>query len=85
MCNTVSGMVHLKESLLLIGKSSSCGGSGFPLSLWEWLFAICTTLYSRKYNALIALLNKTLLLQYFVCFHFMRLELNAFSNVCISL
>ena len=26
-------MVHIKEPLLLIGKSSLCGGSGFPLSL----------------------------------------------------
>ena len=29
----VCGMMHIKESLLLIGKSSLCGGSGFPLSL----------------------------------------------------
>ena len=30
-------MVHIKEPLLLIGKSSPCsGGSGFPLSLSEW-------------------------------------------------
>ena len=28
----VCGMVHIKEPLLLIGKSSICGGSGFPLS-----------------------------------------------------
>ena len=28
----VSGMMHIKEPLLLIGKSSLCGGSGFPLS-----------------------------------------------------
>ena len=33
MCNPVCGMVHIKEPLLLIGKSSPCGGSGFPLSL----------------------------------------------------
>ena len=26
--------------LLLFGKSSSCGGSGFPLSLSEWSFTI---------------------------------------------
>ena len=25
-------MMHIKEPLLLIGKSSLCGGSGFPLS-----------------------------------------------------
>ena len=26
-------MMHIKELLLLIGKSSTCGVSGFPLSL----------------------------------------------------
>ena len=36
----VCGIVHIKEPLLLIGKSSSCGGSGFPLSLSEWSFTI---------------------------------------------
>ena len=35
MCYPVCGMVHIKEHLLLIGKSSPCGGSGFPLSLSE--------------------------------------------------
>ena len=28
MCYPVCGMVHIKEPLLLIGKSSICGGSG---------------------------------------------------------
>ena len=32
MCHPVCGMVHIKEPLLLIGKSSPCGGSGFHLS-----------------------------------------------------
>ena len=36
----VCGMVHIKEPLLLIGKSSLCGSSGFPLSLSEWSDAI---------------------------------------------
>ena len=31
MCNPVCGMVHIKEPLLLIEKSSPCGGSVFPL------------------------------------------------------
>ena len=31
MCYTVYGMVHIKEPLLLIGKSSPYGGSGLPL------------------------------------------------------
>ena len=30
------GMVGIKEPLLLIGKSSICGGSGFSFSLSEW-------------------------------------------------
>ena len=40
MCYPVCGMVHIKEPMLLIGKSSPCGGSGFPLSLSEWSFTI---------------------------------------------
>ena len=44
----VCGMMHIKEPLLLIGKSSLCGGSGFPLSLSEWSFTICVTPYNRK-------------------------------------
>ena len=48
MCNPVCGMVHIKEPLLLIGKSSPCGGSGFPLSLFVWYFTICLTPYNRK-------------------------------------
>ena len=35
MCYPVCGMVHIKEPFLLIGKSSPCGSSGFPLSLSE--------------------------------------------------
>ena len=59
MCHPVCGMVHIKEPLLLIGKSSLCGGSGFPLSLSEYSFTICLTPYNRKYNVLNASLNKT--------------------------
>ena len=44
----VCGIMHIKEPLLLIGKSSLCGGSGFPLSLSEWSFTICLTPYNRK-------------------------------------
>ena len=33
MCYPVYGMVHIKEPLQLIVKSSLCGGSGFPFSL----------------------------------------------------
>ena len=48
MCYPVGGMVHIKEPLQLIGKSSLCGGSGFPLSPSEWSFTICPTPYNRK-------------------------------------
>ena len=41
MYYSVCGMMHIKEPLLLIGKSSPCGGSGFPLSLFDWSFTIC--------------------------------------------
>ena len=44
----IRGMMHIKEPLLLIGKSSPCGGSGFLLSLSEWSFTICLTPYNRK-------------------------------------
>ena len=36
MCYPVCAMMHIKEPLLLIGKCSPCGGSGFPLLLSEW-------------------------------------------------
>ena len=48
MCYPVSGMVHIKEPLLLIDKSSLCGGSGFPFSLSEWSLTICLTPYNRR-------------------------------------
>ena len=37
----ICGMMYVKEPLLLFGKSSPWGGSGFPLSLSEWSFTIC--------------------------------------------
>ena len=48
MCYPVCGIVHIKELLLLIDKSSLCGGSGFPFSLSEWSFTICLMPYNRK-------------------------------------
>ena len=59
MCHPVWQMMHIKEPLLLIGKSSPCGGSGFHLSLSEWSFTICLTPYNHKLNVLSVLLNKT--------------------------
>ena len=47
-CYPVCGMVHIKEPLLLIVKSSLCGGRGFPFSLSEWSVTICLTPYNRK-------------------------------------
>ena len=56
----VCGMMHIKEPLLLIRKSSLCGSSRFPLSLSEWSFTICLTPYNRKFkNVLSVSLNKT--------------------------
>ena len=48
MCYPVCGIVHIKEPLLLIDKSSLCGGSGFPFSLSEWSLTICLTPYNRR-------------------------------------
>ena len=48
MCYPVCGMVHIKEPLLLIGKSSLCGGSGFSFSLSEWSLIICPMPYNGK-------------------------------------
>ena len=49
MCCPVCGMVHVKEPLLLIDKSSLCGSSGFPFSLSEWsLTILCLTPYNRR-------------------------------------
>ena len=48
MCYPVCGMVHIKEPLLLIDKSSPCGGSGFPFSLSEWSLTICLMPYNRR-------------------------------------
>ena len=61
MCYSVCGMVHIKEPLLLIDKSSLCGGSGFPFSLSEWSLTLCLTPYNRRSNVLSASLNKTFL------------------------
>ena len=33
VCVILSGMMHIKEPLLVIRKSNPCGGSRFPLSM----------------------------------------------------
>ena len=58
MYYSVCGMMHIKEPLLLIGKSSLYGGSGFSFSLSEWSFTICLTPYNRKWNVWSVSLNK---------------------------
>ena len=58
MCYPVCGMVHIKEPLLLIGKSSPCGGGGFPLSLSGTLPYVRRHITGNK-NVLSASLNKT--------------------------
>ena len=50
ICYPVCGMVHIKEPLLLIGKSSP----------YEWFFTICPTPYNRKKNVMSASLNKNI-------------------------
>ena len=47
MCHPVGGVMLIKESLLLIRKSSPCAGGGFPLAIWMFLFTICPTPYNR--------------------------------------
>ena len=46
MCYPVCGMVHIKQPLLLIEETLKSnpysGGSGFPISLSEWSFTICS-------------------------------------------
>ena len=48
MCYPVCGMVHIKEPLLLIRKSSPIGSSEFSLSLSELSFIICLKPYNHK-------------------------------------
>ena len=57
-CYPACGITHIKDPLLLIGKSSLFGGSGFPLSLSEWSFTIRQTPYNRNQFMLSASLNK---------------------------
>ena len=56
MCYPACGMMHIKEPLLLIGKSSLCSGSGFTLSLFVWSFNICLTQHNR--NVIIITANR---------------------------
>ena len=67
----VFGTVHIKDPLLLIGKSSLCFGcSRFYLLLSEWSFTIRLTPYSHKQNMFSASLNKTFPSFLFIIFFF---------------
>ena len=67
MCYPVCGMTHIKEPLLLIGKNSLGGGSGFPLSLSEWSFTICLRSLSDNHT------RTTIFLIVFFCCVFFRI------------
>ena len=80
MCYPVCGMVNIIEPLL----NSCSGGSGFPLSLSERSFTICSTPYNCKYNVMNASLTKTF--PNFLC-NIVNIALVDFYNVlvkCIS-
>ena len=50
MCYPVCGMMHIKEPLLLIGKNSPCGGSGFTQSLSVLFNDALNTFYLQLYG-----------------------------------
>ena len=51
-------MVHIKETLLLIGKISPWSdGSGFPLLLFEWSITLCPTPYNHIKKCVPSLLH----------------------------
>ena len=66
MCYPVCGMVHIKEPLLLISKSSPCGGSRFPLTLSDWSFTICPTPYNHKWKKCVECILKKQILPSFL-------------------
>ena len=76
MCYPVCGMMHIKEPLLLFGKSSSRGGSRvFSLAIW-------VVLYNRKQYVLSALLNKTFpSFKLLLFFFFIRLRAQFGENI----
>ena len=47
--STYHGLCYTSRGLFIaFGKSGPCGGSGFPLSLFEWSFTIFLTPYNHK-------------------------------------
>ena len=51
ICYPVCGMMHIKEPLLLVGKSSPFGGSGFPLSVFWFHLTTHSTHFIYGYMA----------------------------------
>ena len=49
VCTMLSGMVHIKEPLLLISRSSTCGGNGFPLVQSELFFTMLSASLSKTF------------------------------------
>ena len=49
MCGPVCGKVHIKDPLLLIGKSNPCGNSGLPLKKYVTM-TTCLTSNSQGYE-----------------------------------
>ena len=80
----VYGMMHIKEPLMLIGKSSPCGGSGFLYRYLNGPFPyVCSHITVNK-NVLSASLNKTFpsFLQPCSCLH-ISLKLKIVSIIII--
>ena len=47
VCAILSGIVNIKDTMMLMGKSSSCSGANrFPLSLSGWTITICPMPYN---------------------------------------
>ena len=61
MCNPGCWMMHIKGPLLLIGKSSPCGGSRFHLSLSKWfenmLFTAITIVLLSFFHGMVVLVG----------------------------
>ena len=83
MCYPVYGMVHIKEPLLLLRKSSPCGGSRFYLSLSEWsLIVIYVTM--AEYSWILLLVYIYLFsLGFLFCFSFIHLFIHSFIQLYI--
>ena len=57
-CSVCSAVLHIKDPLLLVRKSSSCNcGSRFPQAVPEWSFTLCLMPYNHKKNVWSAPLN----------------------------